>query len=180
MAGAEPITHIQRLSPEPETPEEDFQPLEFPFFEDESHEDFGNTSKYSYLKRPPVPITPLDPLDKEFLRESISELTSILSSEWVEEAKLSSEEIQIRTPSLTIQCKICGIWVDVLYNPIVGANVLSASFTLTYLGDEPLAPTSKSFRIAQRSSLEGLGILHNITVQHVNAKVALDFHVFEI
>ena len=57
---------------------------------------------------------------------------------------------------------------------------MSASFTLTYLGDEPLAPTSKSFRIAQRSSLEGLGILHNITVQHVNAKVALDFHVFEI
>jgi hypothetical protein len=55
-----------------------------------------------------------------------------------------------------------------------------ASFTLTYLGDEPLAPINKSFRIAPRSSLEGLGILHNITIQHDNAEVALDFHVFEI
>jgi hypothetical protein len=97
-AKAEPIHPIQRPSPEPETPEEGFQPSEFPFFEDEIQEDFGNTSKYSYQKRPPVPITPLDPLDKEFLRESIRELTSIPSSEWVEEAELSSEEIQIRTP----------------------------------------------------------------------------------
>ena len=47
------------------------QPLEFPFFEDEFHENFINASKYSYQKRPPVPATPLDPLDKEFLRESI-------------------------------------------------------------------------------------------------------------
>jgi len=92
-AESEPIAPNQRPSPKPETPEEGFQPSEFPFFEDEFHEDFKNTSKYSYQKRPLVPVTPLDPLDKEFLRESIRELTSILSSEWVEEAKCSSEEI---------------------------------------------------------------------------------------
>ena len=57
---------------------------------------------------------------------------------------------------------------------------MSASFALTYLGDEPLAPINKSFRITPRSSLEGIGILHNITVHHVNVEVALDFHVFEI
>jgi len=87
------IPPIQRPSPELETPGEGFQPSEFPFFEDEYHEDFGNTSKYSYQKRPPVPIIPLDPLDKELLRESVKELLAIMSSEWVEEAKLSSEEI---------------------------------------------------------------------------------------
>ena len=90
---SEPLPPIQRPSPEPETPKEGFQPSDFPFFEDELLEDFGNTSNYSCQKKPPVPITPLDPLDKEFLRESIRELTSILSSEWVEEAELSSEEI---------------------------------------------------------------------------------------
>ena len=58
-AKAEPIIPIQRPSPELETPEEGFQPLVFPYFEDEFHEDFGNTSKYSYQKRPPVPVTPL-------------------------------------------------------------------------------------------------------------------------
>jgi hypothetical protein len=92
-AKVEPITPIKRPSPKPETLEEGFQPLEFPFFEDEFHEDFGNTSKYSYKKRPPIPVTPLDPIDKEFLRESIKELTAILSSEWVDEVENSSEEI---------------------------------------------------------------------------------------
>ena len=91
LAKAEPIIPIQRPSPESETLEEGFQPSEFPFFEDEFHEDFENTSKYSYQKRPPVLVTPLDPLDKEFLRESIRELTSILSSKWVEKAERSFE-----------------------------------------------------------------------------------------
>jgi len=89
----EPIAPIQRLLPEPKTSDEGFQPSEFPFFEDEFHEDFGNTSKYSYQKRPPVPIIPLDPLDKELLRESVKELLAIMSSEWVEETERSSEEI---------------------------------------------------------------------------------------
>jgi hypothetical protein len=49
--------------------------------------------KYSYKKRPPVPVTPLDLLDKEILKESIKELTTILSSKWVDEVEHSSEEI---------------------------------------------------------------------------------------
>ena len=94
---------------------EGLQPLDFLFFEDDLFEDFGNTSNYSCQKRPPVPITPLDPLDKDFLRESIKELTAIMSSEWVEEAEHSSEEIQIRVPPSTIRCKVLGTMVDVLY-----------------------------------------------------------------
>jgi hypothetical protein len=90
-------------SPEPETPKEGFQPLESPFFEDKFYEDFGNTSKYSRQKRPPVPVTPCEPLDKEFLGKSIKVLTVIMSREWIEEAELSSKEIQIHAPSLTIQ-----------------------------------------------------------------------------
>jgi hypothetical protein len=64
---SEPIAPTQKPSPEPKTLEEGFQPLEFPFFEDEFHEDFKNTSKYSYKKRPPVPITPLNQLTKNSL-----------------------------------------------------------------------------------------------------------------
>ena len=80
-------------SPEPEDPKEGFQPLDLSYFEDEFFEDFKNTSKYSYQKRPPVPITPLEPLDKEPLRESIKELTATMSSEWVDGGERSSEEI---------------------------------------------------------------------------------------
>ena len=47
----------------------------------------------THTKREIVPVTPLDPLDKEFLRESVKELLAIMRSEWVEEAELSSREI---------------------------------------------------------------------------------------
>ena len=57
---------------------------------------------------------------------------------------------------------------------------MSACFTLTYLGDEALAPTSKHFRVGPCLSLKGFGILHNITIHHNNVEMALDFHVFEI
>ena len=118
-------------------------------------------------------------MDKETLKESIRELTTIISTEWVEEAELSCDEIQIRIPSSIIQCQISRITMNVLYNPIVGINLMSASFASTYLGDEPLTLTNKTLRIAPRSRLEGLGILHNISLYHNNVKVILNFHVFD-
>ena len=93
MAKAEPITSLERPSPKPEDPEEGFQPSELLYFEDEFFEDFRNTSKYSCQKRPTIPVTPLEPLDKEPYKESIKELTAIMSSEWVEEVQHSSKEI---------------------------------------------------------------------------------------
>jgi hypothetical protein len=82
-----------------------------------------------------------------------------MSREWIEEAELSSEEIHICTPSLTIQCKIHDDLVDVLYNSTVGVNIMSTSFVSAYFGKEPLAPTNKSLRFGPRSSLKGCGIL---------------------
>ena len=101
-AEVEPITPLERPSPKPKDSEVDFQPSDLPYFEDEFFEDFGNTSNYSCQKKPPVPITPLEPLDEEFLRESIKKLTTILSNEWVEEVERASKEIHIRNPSSVI------------------------------------------------------------------------------
>ena len=67
--------------------------------------------------------------------------------------------------------------VDVLYNPIVGANLMSKSLASTYLGDEPLAPTNKSLRIAPHSNLKGIGLLHNVTIHHDKFEMVLNFHV---
>jgi hypothetical protein len=69
--------------------------------------------------------------------------------------------------------------IDVLYNPTVGANLMFMSFASTYLGDEPLAPTNKSFRIAPRNNLKGIGLLHNVTIHHDKVKMALNFHIFD-
>jgi hypothetical protein len=106
LAKAEPIASLERPLPELEDPKEGFQPLDLLYFEDEFFEDFRNTSKYSCQKRPLVLVTPCDPIDKEFLKESIKELIAIMSGEWVEEAELSFEEIHIHTPSRPFKAKL--------------------------------------------------------------------------
>jgi hypothetical protein len=176
----EAITPIERPSPEPKDLEEGFQPSDFSFFEDDIFEDFGNTSNYGCQKRPPVPITHSEALDKEFLRESIKELTAIMSSEWSKEVEHSSKEIHIHVPSSIVQCHISRNMVNALYDPTFGANIMSVSFARTFLVNEPIASTNKTFRVGPRTKLEGLGILHNISLYHDNAEIILDFHIFEV
>jgi hypothetical protein len=93
-----------KSSPEPETPKkEDPLPLEFSHsFEEDLFEDFGNTSNYSCQKRPLVPVTPPEPYEKEFLWETIKELTTLMSAEWLREGGLFLEPLQIKHPSFSI------------------------------------------------------------------------------
>ena len=95
-----------------------------------------------------------------------------MSSEWVEEGELSSEPLQIIAPSLNICCFIQGTLEEVLYNPMVGANIMSASYAFTHLEDF-LVPTEKTLRIAPGSILEGVGIVHDKLVRHDDFEVAL-------
>jgi hypothetical protein len=104
----------------------------------------------------------------------------ILSNEWTEEVKHSSEEIQIHVHYSTVQCKIHGMMVEVLYNPTIRANIMSLAFASTFFGKEPLAPIVKTCQIAPRLKLEGLGILHDISLYHEQIEISLDFHVFDI
>jgi hypothetical protein len=108
----------EELLPKLEDPKEDPEPINLPPFDDDLFEDFGNTLNYLCQKKPPTPNPPSDLLDKEFLRQSVKKLSAILSTEWLEETEHSMEEIVILTPPSTIQCKIQGKWVDVLYNPM--------------------------------------------------------------
>ena len=57
---------------------------------------------------------------------------------------------------------------------------MPASFASTYLCNKHIAPTIKSCRVTPRTSLEGLGILHNISLGYNNAEIALDFQDFDI
>ena len=70
--------------------------------------------------------------------------------------------------------------MDMLYNPSVGANLMSTAFASTYLGEKSMAPIVKSLRTSPRTSLKGLGILHDTILHHRDIEVALNFHVFEI
>ena len=57
---------------------------------------------------------------------------------------------------------------------------MSPSYAHAYFGNEPLAPTNKTLRLAPRSSLESKGVLHGIHLHLDNTILALDFHVFDI
>jgi len=68
---------------------------------------------------------------------------------------------------------------EILYNPTVGANIMSASYVITHL-ENFLVPTEKTLRNAPGSILEGVGIVHDVLVCHDDFEVALDFHVFDV
>jgi len=154
--------------------------LDLPCFEDKLFKNLGNTSKYACQKRPPVPVTPSDPLDDLFIKKSVKEFIAIMSSKWVEEAELSSDEIQICTPSSTIHCSIGRTPIEVLYNPTVRANLMSESFAHAYFSKDAITMTIKACRVAAHIRLEGLGVLHNISLYYNKNEVPLDFHVFDL
>ena len=95
----------------------------------------------------------------------VRDLTAVMCSEWVEEGELSSEPLQIIAPSLNIRCFIQGTLEEVLYNPMVGTNIMSASYALTHL-ENSLVPTEKTLRNSLGSILEGVGIVHDVLVRH--------------
>ena len=134
-------------SPElkPETPEEeDSLPPEFlRSIEYDLFEDFGNTSIYFYQKRPSVPVTPMDPSEVNYLGETIQELTTLISNEWLQEVELSLTPIHLNSPSSSFHCRLRDQNVEALYNPTIGANLMSNEFALAFLGNYKLTPTGR-------------------------------------
>ena len=94
--------------------------------------------------------------------------------------KRHSVAIQIQSPSYTLPCFIQETVVSVLYSPTVGANIMSASYALSHLSNNPFLLTSRSLWIRPCSTIEGIRILHNVPVWYQKAEIALDFHVFEV
>ena len=89
----------------------------------------------------------------------MKELVSIISSEWLEESKLSSDVIHLDSPFISIYCQINKAPFDALYNSFVGVNIMSASFAHDLLKDMPLTPTTKLLKGLSGHILLSLGIL---------------------
>ena len=103
-----------------------------------------------------------------------------MNSEWVHEGEMSLEAIQLQTPLYTLPCFIQGTAISAHYSPTVEANIMSASFVLSYQSDNPLHPTSRSVWSGPHSTMEWIGILHNVPVWYDKTELALDFHIFEV
>ena len=147
------------------------KPPEFSFnIEEDVFQNFGNTSMYPREKRPPVPKEPIPPPDKASLKKAVKGVTTVMNSDWVHEGEMSPEAIRIQNPSYSLPCFIQGTTISVLYSPMVGANIMSASYALSHLSDNPLLPTSRSLWIGPCSTIEGIGILHNIPVWYEKSR----------
>ena len=89
---------------------------------------------------------------------------SVISNEWLEESELSSDVIHLDSPSISIHCQINKAPFDALYNPVVGINIMSASFALDLLEQMPLTPTTKLLKGLSGHILPSLGILYVLRI----------------
>ena len=149
----EPLTTPLKAStvlqvPEPPK-EEEIPPLEnMSELEDELF-DFGNNSNYYAIRKSLAPSAPNqhlpDPTEEKFLKNTMKELTIIVSNEWLGEFKLSPKVIRLDSPSTSIRCQIHKTSFDALYNSVVGVNLMSKSFAHTLPENMQLTPTTKLF-----------------------------------
>ena len=139
-------------------------------FEDELFDEYGNTSNYHMMMEPQEPrkssshVEPLDPSEEAFLKKTTKEPVSIISNEWLEESELSSDVIRLDSPSISIRCQINKAPFDALYNPVMGVNIMSASFAYDLLKDMPLTPTTKLLKGLLGQILPSLGILYVLPI----------------
>jgi hypothetical protein len=106
----------------------------------------------------------LDFTDRAFLKKTIKELVSVISHKWLEESELSIDIICLDSPSTYIHCQIHGDPFSALYNPVLGINIISASFAHDLLEYMPLTPTTKHLKRTSGHILPSLGILYVLPI----------------
>ena len=87
--------------------------------------------------------------------------------------------IRLDSP-VSIRCQINKAPFDALYNPVVGVNIMFASFTHGLLKHMPLTPTTKLLKGLSGHILPSLGILYVLPIQVKGTKVHLSFYIFDI
>ena len=88
----------------------------------------------------------MDPIEEDFLWETIQELTTLISNEWLQEGESSLTLIHLNSPSSSFRCRLQDQTVDALYSPAVGANLMSGEFALAFLGNYKLTPTDRQLK----------------------------------
>jgi hypothetical protein len=69
---------------------------------------------------------------------------------------------------------------EVLYNPVVGVNIMFASFAHDLLRHMPLTPTTKLLKSPSGHINPSLGILYVLSIQVKGIMVYLSFYFFDI
>jgi len=103
-----------------------------------------------------------------------------MSSEWLKESEASSDVIRLLSYFTTIRCLISRTPVDSLYDPSVGASVMSTNLASTLLGEEPLVPTKKFLKLPFGELVKSCGLAQNMSVVINKVHVLLNFYIFDV
>jgi hypothetical protein len=72
--------------------------------------------------------------------------------------------IRLDSPYISIRFQTNKAPFDALYNPVMGVNIMSASFAHDLLKDMPLTPTTKLLKSILGHILQCLGILYVLPI----------------
>jgi hypothetical protein len=108
------------------------------------------------------------------------ELLSMISHEWLEESELFTNIIHLDSPSTYIHCQIHRDPFLALYNPVVGINIMYASFAHDLLEYMPLTLTTKLLKSPSEHILPSLRILYVLPIQVKETRVNMSFYIFDI
>jgi hypothetical protein len=103
-----------------------------------------------------------------------------LSDEWLEELEFSYEIICINSSSITIQCQLDKYPFETLYNPVVGVNIMSATFAKHLLKNILLALTNKLLKSLSGCIIPSLGIMCALPIYVNDFRVRLNFYIFDV
>ena len=78
--------------------------------------------------------------------------------------RASSDVIRLDSPFISILYQINKAPFDALYNPVVGVNIMSASFAHDLLKHMPLTPTTKLLKGLLGHILPSVGILYVLPI----------------
>jgi hypothetical protein len=103
-----------------------------------------------------------------------------LSDKWLEESEFLNEIIRINSPFVTIQCQFDKYPFETLYNPVVGINIMSATFAEHLLKDISLAPINKLLKSLLGPIILSSGILCALPIYVNDFRVRLNFYIFDV
>jgi len=158
-------------------------PLEYPLnIEMDLFANYGNVSKQPVQKRnhnaPKEHVSSC--LESCYLKATTQELLTVMSNEWLKESEASYDVMRLLSCFTTIRCLISRTPVDSLYDPAVGASVMSKNLALALLGEEPLVPTEKFLMLPSGELVESCGLAQNVSVVINKAHVLLNLYIFDV
>ena len=129
---SEPIEVKPMLSPSMPTSDKSFEPISKPIHDlddplcplpSESYDDPVIDSRDS-LRHPRHGIHQAPKSNQEEQQQRLEHLSSVVSQEWLDEAKASKEVAKMPTHVRRISCQVMGNYGEICYDPCLGINIL--------------------------------------------------------